>query len=67
MKFICSTYTRSQVQHIFTASKSFNKIYQLEGQRRERPWTTFGGLLPPSPNILGALALLCLLASSLFL
>jgi hypothetical protein len=40
IKFIYSAYTRSQVQHIFTASKSFNKIYQLAGQRRERHWIT---------------------------
>jgi hypothetical protein len=43
MKFSCLAYTRSQVQHIITASKSFNKIYQLASRRRERPWTTLGG------------------------
>jgi hypothetical protein len=65
MKFSCSAYTRSQVQHIFTTLKSFNKIYQLVGWWRERPWTNLGGLLPPSLDILGALALLYLLAGLL--
>jgi hypothetical protein len=65
MKFSCSAYTRSQVQHIFTTSKSFNKIYQLAGRRRERTYTTLGGLLPPSPDNLGALVLLRLFAGLL--
>jgi hypothetical protein len=65
MKFSCSAYTRSQVQYIFTASKSFNKIYQLAGRRRERSCTTLGGLLLLSPEILGAFVLLRLLAGLL--
>jgi hypothetical protein len=67
IKFSCSAYTRSQVQHILIASKSFNKIYQLAGRRRERPWTTLGGLLPLSSNILRALTLLRLLMGLLIL
>jgi hypothetical protein len=65
IKFSCLANTRSQVQHIFTTPKSFNKIYQLVGRRRERPWSTLGGLLPPSPGILGALCLLCFLVGLL--
>jgi hypothetical protein len=65
MKFSCSPYTRSEVQHIFTTSKSFNKIYHTASRKRERPWTTLGGLVPPTPDILGALALLRLLAGLL--
>jgi hypothetical protein len=65
MKFSCSAYTRSQVQYIFTASKSFNKIYQLAGRRSERSCTTLGGLLLLSPEILGAFVLLRLLAGLL--
>jgi hypothetical protein len=30
-------------------------------KRKERLWTTLGGLLPPNPDVLGALALLRLL------
>jgi hypothetical protein len=37
---------------------SFNKRYIIASRRRERPWTTLGGQLPPSSNILGALALI---------
>jgi hypothetical protein len=51
--------------YIFTTSKSFNKIDQLAGRRRETPWTTLGGLLPPSLDILGASTLLRLLAGLL--
>jgi hypothetical protein len=38
--------------------KSFNKRYIIASRRRERPWTTLKGLLPPSPDILEALALI---------
>jgi hypothetical protein len=40
-------------------------IYISASRRRERHWTTLGGLLPPSLDILGALALHRLLAGLL--
>jgi hypothetical protein len=42
-----------------------NKRYLIK--RRKRPWTTLGGLLPPSLNILGALDLLLRLRLGLLL
>jgi hypothetical protein len=40
-------------------TKSFNKSHSTKAsRRRERPWTTLGGLLPPSPDILRTLALI---------
>jgi hypothetical protein len=39
-------------------NKSYNKSHSTKASRRERLWTTLGGLLPPSPDILGALALI---------
>jgi hypothetical protein len=42
--------------HIY--SKSYTKSHSTkDSRRRKRPWTTLGGLLPPSSDILGALAL----------
>jgi hypothetical protein len=47
-----------QVQHIFKIESHSTKRL-LKASRRERPWTTLGGgLLPPSLDILGALALI---------
>jgi hypothetical protein len=75
----------SLVVHIsstYIYNKSFNKRYIIASRRREMPWTTLGGLLPPSLDILRALAiigppghhhhllstlLLCLLSSLLLL
>jgi hypothetical protein len=44
--------------HTYLHQKSFNKRYIKAYRRRERPWTVLGGLLPPSSDILGALALI---------
>jgi hypothetical protein len=44
--------------NIYLQQKSFNKKYTKASRRRERPWTTSGGLLPPHPDILGALAII---------
>jgi hypothetical protein len=44
--------------NIYLQQKSFNKRYTIACRRRRRPWTTLGGLLPPSPDILRALALI---------
>jgi hypothetical protein len=44
--------------NIYLQQKSFNERYIIASGRRERPWTTLGGLLPPSPDILGALTLI---------
>jgi hypothetical protein len=38
--------------------KLLNKRYIIASSRKERPWTILGGLLPPSPVILRALALI---------
>jgi hypothetical protein len=43
--------------NIYLQQKLFNKRYIKTSRMRERPWTTLGGLFPPSPDILGALAL----------
>jgi hypothetical protein len=45
--------------------KVHQQRYQLVGRRRERPWTTLGGLVPPSADILRALTLLRLLTGLL--
>jgi hypothetical protein len=63
IKFSCSPHTRSNKSNIIYSIKSFNKRYLI--RRRKRPGTTHGGLLPASPDILGALALHCLLAGLL--
>jgi hypothetical protein len=44
--------------NIYLQQKSFNKRYIIASRRRERPWTTLRELLPPSLDILGALALI---------
>jgi hypothetical protein len=54
IKFSWSAYTRSHksnkyLQHQVTQQKI------SASKRRERPWTTLGGLLPLSSDILGAL------------
>jgi hypothetical protein len=41
--------------NIYLQQKSFNKKYIKASRRRERPWTTIGGLHPPNLNILRAL------------
>jgi hypothetical protein len=52
--------------NIYLQQKSFNKRYIIASKRRERPWTTHGGILPQSLDILGGLAL-CLLSGLLLL
>jgi hypothetical protein len=57
----CITHIKFSCSHkfnIYLQQKSLNKRYIIASRRRERPWTTLGGLLPPSPDILGALALI---------
>jgi hypothetical protein len=54
-------YISSSVVHIsstYIYSKSFNTRYIIASRRREMPWTTLGGLLPPGPGILVAFALI---------
>jgi hypothetical protein len=56
-----ASYISSSVVHISSIciySTSFNKRYIIACRRRERPWTTLEGLLPPSSDILAALALI---------
>jgi hypothetical protein len=53
IKFSCS-----HTFNIYLQQKSFNKRYIIAIRKRERPWTTLEGLVPLSPNILGALALI---------
>jgi hypothetical protein len=43
---------------IYIYSKSSNKRYIIVRRRRKRPWTTLRRLLPPSLDIVGALALI---------
>jgi hypothetical protein len=62
IKFSYSAHTRSNKSNIIYSIKSFNKRYLI---RRGMPWTTLGGLLPSSPDILGALALHRLLSGLL--
>jgi hypothetical protein len=50
IKFSCSTYIYS--------IKSSNKRYIIASRRKERHWITLGGLIPPSQDILRALALI---------
>jgi hypothetical protein len=48
----------SHKSNIYLQQKSFNKRYIKASRRRDGSWTTLGGLLPPSLDILGALALI---------
>jgi hypothetical protein len=57
IKFSCSAYTRSHKSNIYLQ----HQVIQQEisaNRRRERSCTVLGGLLPPSPDILGALTLI---------
>jgi hypothetical protein len=51
-------FSTSHKFNIYLQQKSFNKRYIKANRRRERPWTTLGELLPLSPYILGAFALI---------
>jgi hypothetical protein len=65
IKFSCSAHTRLNKSNIIYSIKLFNKRYLII--RRKRSWTILKGLLPPSPDILGALALHPLLVGLLLL
>jgi hypothetical protein len=54
IKFNCSHKFNIYLQQVIQ-QKSFNK---KASRRRERPWTTLGGLLLSSLDILGALTLI---------
>jgi hypothetical protein len=53
IKFRCS-----HKFNIYLQQKPLNKRYIIASKRRERSWTTLGGLLPPSMDILEVLALI---------
>jgi hypothetical protein len=48
IKFSCSTYIRSHNSNIYLQHQSHSIKDISASKRRERPWTTIGGLLPPS-------------------
>jgi hypothetical protein len=64
IKFRCSAHTRSNKSNIIYNIKSFNERYLIR-RRKMHCTTTLGGLLPPSLDILEALALHRLLAGLL--
>jgi hypothetical protein len=57
IKFSCLAYTRSHKFNIYLQHQIIHQKISAS-RRKERHWTTLGGLVPPSPDILGALALI---------
>jgi hypothetical protein len=53
------------ISSTYNIYRSYTKSHSKLAGGARGPWTTFGGLLPPSPDILGALALHRLLAGLL--